>query len=107
MRLKTLQVQCLQWNNAEYIQPHTWILCQDYAEIVLVDETTNRLTVHFRILSCINPLILRRTNDHAKTSHATDITQPFQTLSDIIWSFPIEIAYKPTHFPILSHWIIL
>jgi hypothetical protein len=36
-----------------------------------------------------------------------DITQPFQTLSDVIWSFPIKIAYKLTHCPILSHWIIL
>jgi hypothetical protein len=71
------------------------------------DETTNRLTVHFRILSRINALILKRTNNHAETSHATDITRPLQTLSDIIQSFPIEIAYKPTHRPILSRWIIL
>jgi hypothetical protein len=58
------------------------------------DETTNRLTVYFRILSRINALILRRMNDHAETSHATDITWPFQTLPDIIQSFPIEIAYS-------------
>src|ERR1700733_9534145 len=78
-----------------------------YTVSVGADETTNQLTVHFRILSRINALILKRTNDHAETSHAMDITRPLQTLSDIIRSFPIEITYKPTHRPILSHWIIL